>query len=89
VRAIAGPLKRVCVAYDCSVLHDCDWIKDYAPYVTPKPESCAHFERPLHALSIDTEGTKHEHGPDSSEKACNECDCDFREWEMLLGEVAG
>jgi len=58
-------------------------------YMQLQTQKLRPFERPLHALSIDTEGTKHEHSPDSSEKACNERDCDFLEWEMLLGEAAG
>jgi len=32
---------------------------------------------------------EHGHGPESSEKACSECDCGFLVWETLLGEVAG
>ena len=38
------------VVYGCSVLHKCDWIKDYATYATS-------VERPLHALYIDTMST--------------------------------
>jgi len=79
-RAITGPPKCACVAFDCSVLHDCDWIKDYATYATPKPKSCARSKAASRSIHRH-QGMKHGHGPQSSEKTCNECDCNFLEWE--------
>jgi hypothetical protein len=38
-------------------------------------------------LYIDTDGAKHGHGPEPSEDARYECDCDFQEREALLGEA--
>lgn len=64
-----------------------DWIEYYALHATPKNRTGK--KAALYALYIDTDGAKHGHGPETSENACYKCDCDFLEWETLLGEAAG
>jgi len=41
------------------------------------------------AASRSIEGTKHGHGPEPSENTCNKYECDFLEWETLLGLGGG